>query len=199
MAEANEYKSFRFTGGAAADLGGTRKRGRRVKVKGGESEGESEQTIKKVGGATNVFPTSTPSAILPKFANSVASGTEQQASSQASTIQIPAELAQQGGTKQIKVELKKKLASKKVQLNPKRDVKEAKHTKKARKFVLGVSSMHKRMTRAKKVHNTVEKMPLDALRKYLIQAKLIKETSKAPEAILRQIAKDSQLVGNKIL
>ena len=199
MADAVEYKSFRFTGGAASDLGGTRKRGRRVKVKvkGGESEGESEgeleQTIKKVGGAAAVFPTSTPAAILPNFDKIIA---PQQPEQQAV---IPKELAQQGGTKLIKVELKKKLALKKVQLNPKREVKEAKHTKKARKFVLGVSSLHKRMTRAKKVHNTVEKMPLDALRKYLIQSKLIKETSKAPEAILRQIAKDSQIVGNKIL
>jgi len=194
MAEAVEYKTFRITGGAAADLGGTRKRSRRTKVKGGESELEQtsqvEQTIKKVGGAAAIFPTSTPAAILPSFDKIIAP-------IQAPTIEIPKEL-QQGGTKQIRVELKKKLASK-VQLNPKREVKEAKHTKKARKFVLGVSSLHKRMTRAKKMINHVEKMPLDALRKYLIQAKLIKETSKAPEGILRQIAKDSQIVENKIL
>lgn len=196
MAEAVEYKTFRITGGAAADLGGTRKRSRRTKVKGGESELEQtsqvEQTIKKVGGAAAVFPTSTPAAILPNFDKIIAPvQPEQQAV-------IPKELAQQGGTKQIRVELKKKLASK-VQLNPKREIKEAKHTKKARKFILGVSSLHKRMTRAKKMQHQVEKIPLDALRKYLIQSKLIKETSKAPEAILRQIAKDSQLVGNKIL
>jgi hypothetical protein len=55
------------------------------------------------------------------------------------------------------------------------------------------------MTRAKKVHHTVKRMPIDQLRKQLIQSKLIKESSKAPEAILRQIAVDAQIVGKKML
>ena len=101
------------------------------------------------------------------------------------------------------MELKKKHLSKKVTLNPKKQdaaaVKQPAQTKKARKFVLGISSMHKRVTRAKKIHHKLDKMPLEELRKQLIASKLIKPTSKAPEAILRQIAKDSQLVGKKIL
>ena len=42
-------------------------------------------------------------------------------------------------------------------------------------------------------------MPLDKLREHLIQKKLIKATSKAPESILRQIAADSQIVAGKSL
>jgi hypothetical protein len=55
------------------------------------------------------------------------------------------------------------------------------------------------MTRAKKMQKTVKAMPLDKLREQLIKSNLIKKTSKAPEAILRQIAEDSQLVGKKVL
>ena len=107
-----------------------------------------------------------------------------------------------GATKQIKVELKKRAPSRKVQLNPKKAEvapKKKPQTKKVRKITLGVSSLHKRMTRAKKVHKRIKDMPIDKLREHLIAKKLIKATSKAPEAVLRQIAADSQMVAKKIL
>jgi hypothetical protein len=192
-----EVKSFRFTGGAAAELG-LKKRTR--KAKGGNEE-QADPTFKNAqiikveevtGGAAALLPTSTPAA--------VALRPELQVTTPTIPPATPTTALLQGGAKQIKVELKKKILSKKVTLNPKREVAKPKpHTKKARKFVLGVSSLHKRMTRAKKVHHTVKKMPLDVLRKHLIQSKLIKESSKAPEAILRQIAADSELVGKKVL
>ena len=190
-----EVKSFRFTGGAAADLG-LKKRTR--KAKGGNEE-QTDPTFKNAqiikveggvstGGAAALLPVSTPAAVAlrPQL--------------QVSTPTVTAPAVVEGGAKQIKVELKKKILSKKVTLNPKRDVAKPKpHTKKARKFVLGVSSMHRRMTRAKKLQHTIKKTPIDVLRKQLIQSKLIKESSKAPEAILRQIAADSELVGKKML
>ena len=111
--------------------------------------------------------------------------------------------AQGGETKQIKVELKKSTTAKKVKLHPKKiESKPAvkKHqTKKSRKITLGVAQLHKRMTRAKKVHHTVKAMPIDKLKKLLIEKKLIKPTSKAPESILRQIAADSQIMEGKSL
>lgn len=114
----------------------------------------------------------------------------------------PTSAQQQGGTRQIKVELKKKLTAKKVHLQPKKvDASSSKKhlTRKIRKVSIGVSSFHKRITRAKKVHTTIKAMPLDKLREQLIQKKLIKSTSKAPESILRQIAADSQIVAGKSL
>lgn len=112
---------------------------------------------------------------------------------------------QQGGTvKQIKVELKKKSSAKKVHLHPKK-VEAPKttimknSTRKARKITLGVSSLHKRMTRANKVHKKMKEMKIDDLKKELIHKKLIKPTSKAPESILRQIAADAQIVAGKSL
>ena len=199
-----EFKAITITGGAAAELGLLPKKrgGRRTRKSGGADEGtigappQLQQvitTIKKIGGAHELMPATT--LVAPSL-------TSQQAVTQPVTQPQP-QPVQQGGTNPIKVELKKKHLSKKVTLNPKKQdaaaVKQPAQTKKARKFVLGISSMHKRVTRAKKIHHTLDKMPLEELRKQLIAAKLIKPTSKAPEAILRQIAKDSQLVGKKIL
>lgn len=117
--------------------------------------------------------------------------------------QVP--LQQGGTTKQIKVELKKKPATKKVHLQPKKveapktpSVKKN-GTRKVRKITLGVSSLHKRMTRANKVHKKMKEMKIDDLKKELINKKLIKPTSKAPESILRQIAADAQIVAGKAL
>jgi len=206
----SDYKSFRFTGGAAADLGQSVKGGKRTrKAKGGSEEIDptfKNAQITKVGGASSLFPVSisapytsptvpTPSVPTPAPAPSVPS-----VPSAPAPVPAPVPAVVEGGATQIKVELKKKILSKKVTLNPKREVAKPKpHTKKVRKFVLGVSSMHKRMTRAKKLQHTIKKTPIDVLRKQLIQSKLIKESSKAPEAILRQIAADSELVGKKML
>lgn len=199
---AEEFKAITITGGAAAELGLLPKKrgGRRTRKSGGADEGtigappplqQVITTIKKIGGAHELMPATT--LVAPSL-------TSQQAVPQPPSQPQP---VQQGGTKLIKVELKKKHLSKKVTLNPKKQdaaaVKQPAQTKKARKFVLGISSMHKRVTRAKKIHHKLDKMPLEELRKQLIASKLIKPTSKAPEAILRQIAKDSQLVGKKIL
>lgn len=195
---AEEFKAITITGGAAAEFGLLPKKrgGRRTRKSSGADEGtigapslpQVITTIKKIGGAHELMPATT--LVAPSL-------TSQQAELQ------PIAPVQQGGTKPIKVELKKKHLSKKVTLNPKKQdaaaVKQPAQTKKARKFVLGISSMHKRVTRAKKIHHKLDKMPLEELRKQLIASKLIKPTSKAPEAILRQIAKDSQLVGKKIL
>jgi hypothetical protein len=107
-----------------------------------------------------------------------------------------------GQAKNIRVELKKRESAKKVKLHPKKESKPVPKkslTKKSRKITLGVASLHKRMTRAKKVQHTMKAMPIDKLKKLLIQKKLIKPTSKAPESILRQIAADSQIVEGKSL
>jgi hypothetical protein len=41
----------------------------------------------------------------------------------------------------------------------------------------------------------MKEIPIDQLRKELVEQGLIKATSKAPESILRQIAADAQIVG----
>ena len=71
----------------------------------------------------------------------------------------------------------------------------ANHKKKTRKIVLGLVSLQKRQTRAKKISQKMKEMPIDKLKQLLVEQGLIKKDSKAPESILRQIAADSQIVG----
>lgn len=221
-----EYKAVRITGGAVADLSGG-KRTRKRKVKGDPDESPSmlsmpnpsmskpsiplesfkNATITKVGttagGAAALMPVPPPTAPFPLQAPALTSlrpQPMQQMQQQPQPQQSQPQQTQQQmqGGKQIRVELKK-IQSKKVKLHPKREVAKLKPIKKTRKFVLGVSSLHKRMTRAKKMQRTLKEIPLDKLKEQLIKANLIKKTSKAPEAILRQIAEDSQLVGKHML
>ena len=213
----SEYKAVKITGGAVADFqGGKRVRTRKQKSKGGADEPmepedhtfKNASITKIVGGATMMAPVGgatmmapvTPPVAAPSMLNSPPSNSIQTPLLQPQQQQQPQQQLQQGGVKQIKVELKKKHQSKKVKLHPKREISKVNgQIKKTRKFVLGVSSFHKRMKRAKKMQHTVKAMPIDKLREQLINAKLIKKTSKAPESILRQIAEDSQLVGKHIL
>jgi hypothetical protein len=203
-----EFKAITITGGAIADLGMKKRRGRTRKSGGAEADDTPPSTIMKVvpSPAPPPAPSPAPSPAPPVPPAPTVGGAPNlfRTSNQIGpSLTFEQNQSQQGGTKYIKVELKKKHLSKKVTLNPKKQdvppVKQPAHTKKSRKFVLGISSMHKRVTRAKKIQHKLDKMPLEELRKQLIASKLIKATSKAPEAILRQIAKDSQLVGKKIL
>ena len=84
-------------------------------------------------------------------------------------------------------------------MNPLRTAAKKSQTKKSRKITLGIAQLHKRMTRAKKVQHKIKAMPIETLKKLLIEKKLIKSTSKAPESILRQIAADSQIMDGKSL
>ena len=204
----SEYKAVKITGGAVADFqGGKKRRTRKQNLKGGADEPmepedhtfKNASITKITGGATMMAPV-TPPVAAPSMQN-IASLTPNSIQTPLLQPQQPQQQQQQqGGVKQIKVELKKKHQSKKVKLHPKREISKVNgQIKKTRKFVLGVSSFHKRMKRAKKMQHTVKAMSLDKLREHLINAKLIKKTSKAPESILRQIAEDSQLVGKHIL
>ena len=209
---ASEVKSFLITGGAAASYTGLRpkqKGGKRATAK--KQEGgapvihvqgvESQSTqlagspqpatwlnLTKVGGTSTPIPMPTPAPMLTPTPTPM-------------PMPMPTPL-QQGGMRQIKVELKKKSTAKKVHLQPKKvdPSSSKKHlTRKIRKISIGISSLHKRITRAKKVHTTIKAMPIDKLREQLVQKKLIKASSKAPESILRQIAADSQIVAGKSL
>jgi hypothetical protein len=108
-----------------------------------------------------------------------------------------------GGGQSRKVELRKPQSHRKVLLNPKKyKTSSGAHstphkTRKSRKITLGLSALHKRVTRAKKIREQVKEVPLADLRKELIKRGLVKESSKAPESILRQIAADAQIVAGK--
>ena len=219
-------RSVQITGEAAKMLGG-KKRASRKKQEGGNTivRGVSEDMMAVKGveaaataraASTNpatwsyqsaVVPPRTPVSMNPNpvspSQSAAPTGEYRAQGGQLGQGQLgQGQLGQGQETKSIRVELKKRESAKKVKLHPKKESKpvpKKSQTKKSRKITLGVASLHKRMTRAKKVHCTMKAMPIDKLKKLLIQKKLIKPTSKAPESILRQIAADSQIVEGKSL
>jgi hypothetical protein len=207
----SDTKTVTISGGAASDLsGGKRKRTYTKKqaggdinaVKGIESTSSVALTAASPNSQTWLKPITNPS---PPQIHPVPSRIPVVAPVVAPVpVPIPkvATIQQGGTTKHIRVELKKKIDTKKVHLNPKKPEKHVskKHqTKKSRKITLGVVSLHKRITHAKKLHKKVKEMPIEVLKEKLVKAGLIKSTSKAPESVLRQIAADAAVVKNKAL
>lgn len=207
-----EIKVFNITGEAAkAYTGGTKKK-RVTRKKGGEEDVNNTTTpvinLPNIASVPNNTPIPNTVQVSIPLSNIVKQiSTNATISRENAPPEPPRPVIQDGGNdKKIKVELKKKQSTKKVQLHPKKDgpqkvpiAKKSETRKKNRKVLLGVASLHKRMTRAKKMHKKVKEMPLDKLREELISKKLIKSTSKAPESILRQIATDAQIVDSKSL
>ena len=214
---AEEIKTFKLTGAAAEAITGPtpKKRATRKKQDGGvrdvspngmDVKGVDNAGIANAGSSnpsTWLSYSNTTKLQVPSPQPVINRAPTPPALSAAPTPQYKAQGGEYKDTKNIKVELKKSTTAKKVKLHPKKaEVKPAlkKHqTKKSRKITLGVAQLHKRMTRAKKVHHAVKAMPIDKLKKLLIEKKLIKPTSKAPESILRQIAADSQIMDGKSL
>lgn len=219
----SDVKTVNIKGQAALDIsGGSAKKGKRSTRKnqeGGAEEVrgvspvmsvvkgvESQSAIAAQAAPINTaswlkYPTSAPvpPSIQPQPSHIPA--TPNQSAAPTGQYAVP---TQAGGVKHVKVELKKKVSAKKVHLNPKKaeapKAQIKKHaTRKIRKVTIGVKSLHKRVTRAKKLHKEVKEMPLDKLKEKLIKGGLIKPNSKAPEAVLRQIAGDAEMMVKKAL
>lgn len=169
--------------------------------------------ITKIGGAINSVIASTPAPAFAPTQSIIGHTPKITPVPSVSIYPLPQQVQQQqqqlpqsGGTtdKHIKVELRKHTTHKKVHLNPKnqdapKQIHKKEKTKKVRKVTVGINSLHKRMTRAKKLRDKVKDMPIDKLKEELIKKKLIKPTSKAPESVLRQIATDAHIVAGKAL
>ena len=217
----SDIRSFLITGGAVADYMGEKKK------KGGRRTKKSQEggTVINVAPFTSDVPTATPATATatptatPALHSSAATHSPMPSPSAPG---VPSHtVSSKGGDykgsdykgsdytlgagykgsdyKHVKVELKKKPTTHKVKLQPKKDAQKKLKSKKTRKFTIGISALHKRVTRAKKVQKKVKEMPLAALKELLISKKLIKSTSVAPESVLRQIAADSQIMSKSAL
>jgi hypothetical protein len=206
----SETRTFTITKEAAKAIGGTRKRRANSKQKSPLPEedfsikGRAPIHIQKHGGSAPAAPA--PSAPSPAATASVANAPAVTAvtaatatpSTPIASISRPAQGGSHEQEKNVKVELKKKTEAKSVHLRPKSDAPKKAQTKRRSKLTLGISSLRKRITRAKHIHRNVKNMPLDKLKEELIKKKLIRPTSKAPESVLRQIARDSQMVATSM-
>lgn len=68
-----------------------------------------------------------------------------------------------------------------------------------RKVTLGLQHLKRRVTKARRLQKITKTAPIEQIRKELIAAKIIKEDSKAPDTILRQMYSDAKLVTTKSL
>jgi hypothetical protein len=76
---------------------------------------------------------------------------------------------------------------------------EQKVHKPARKIQLGVSAIKKNVTRVNRITRTAKTLPIETIRAELVKAGMIKESSKAPEAVLRQMYADAKTVSSRSL
>jgi hypothetical protein len=222
MAESN-VKTFTVTAEAASTIGGTRKRKRRTTAKaetmkvgkeqhGGTSPGTSLQVEanRAPGGAeppsANFTKSSGGDLAKVTTESSPAPVVKQAGGTNAPPKPVPA--PQQGGVaKAVKVILEKKKKGTKVVLAPTKVKKlnsvtpavPAKTRKVAKKIRISLNGFGKRVTRATTIKHESKKQKIEDIKKTLVEAKLIKETSKAPEGVLRTMYADYMTLKNRAL
>jgi hypothetical protein len=191
-------KQIQITGGAEL-VGGRKKRASRKKERGLPISGP---IVSKSGGGSCTSGYIAPSQVIgpapldQAFKTLTQPGQNPMEITKLAVSALPNN-TQAGGKK---VELRKSAPGKKVHLHSKKSIVSSgkplhSGKKKTRKIVLGLVSLQKRQTRAKKISERMKEMPLDKLKKQLVEQGLIKKDSKAPESVLRQIAADAQIVG----
>lgn len=223
-----ELKQIQITGGAVDDFGnatraGRKKRTSRKQRKEESSDGKSGPTISKhqggsssvtlkVQGSTNssariVEASSKPIPTLPRPLAPAPASPAALAPAPAAPILSPSsstmnqDVSMKGGVKPkviLEAPLKKSQLPKVHLAAPKAKPAHT-QTKKARKIRVSLTGLGKRMTRHKSIQKEAKIMPIEKLKKVLIDAKLVKQESKAPESILRQIYADYQTLKNKAL
>ena len=191
-------KQIQITGGAEI-VGGRKKRASRKKERGLPVSGPI--VSKSGGGCTTGYTAPSqvigPASLDQAYKPLTQPGQNPMEITKLAVSALPNNM-QTGGKK--KVELRKLVPGKKVHLHSKKSIVSSRKLissgkKKTRKIVLGLVSLQKRQTRAKRISEKMKEMPLDKLKKQLVEQGLIKKDSKAPESVLRQIAADAQIVG----
>jgi hypothetical protein len=222
MAESTT-KTFTVTAEAATTIGGTRKRKRRTTAKsetmkvgkdqhGGTSPGTSLQVEanRAPGGAEPPsvnFQKSTGSELAKVTTEASPAPVAASVQKQAGGSTKPAPVQQGGVTKAVKVILEKKKKGTKVvlaptkvkKLNPVAPAASAKTRKVAKKIRMSLGGFNKRVNRAATIKHESKKQTIDQIKNTLVEAKLIKTESKAPEDVLRQMYADYMTLKNRAL
>jgi hypothetical protein len=124
------------------------------------------------------------------------------------TNSAPATAPLTGGSittaKPVKVVLGPKAAKSQVILSPKKPVTataapHAKTRKSAKKIRMSLGGFGKRVTRANKIRFDAKKQGIEDIKKILKEAKLVKDTTKAPETVLRAMYSDYMMLKSRAL
>lgn len=201
MSEDPNVKKFVVTGSAAMGLPSS------TSQEGGKAERKTRKNRKQEGGTSpgtlvQLNTTRSPDSAMANVKPIETSGLK-------STL---APVLQGGApSKDVKVILapKKKKTAKVILAGPKKKVLQSiakavatagtKTRKIAKKIRMSISSLSNRMTRAHKIRKESKELPIEKIKESLKQANLIKETTKAPDDILRQMYADYLLLKNRAL
>jgi len=196
-------KVFTVSGEAANAIGGTRKRRKRSTARTETVKMDREEPVQKGGTTTAALvqlqasSTSLPATNFQKSTDTALAKT--------TTDSSPAPTGAQVGGKKVILEKKKKttrvvLAPTKVKkLNPPTSETQGKTRKVAKKIRMSLNGFGKRVTRANTIRVEAKKQSIEDVKKILVEAKLIKADSKAPEGVLRQMYADYMMLKNRAL
>lgn len=207
MAESTT-KTFTVSGEAATAIGGTRKRRKRTTartetMKIGKQEGGTSP-----GTSLQIEANRAPGGAEPPSVNFQKSTDTALAKSTTDSSPAPVVKATQGGAvKPVKVILEKKKKATRVVFAPTKVKKinaihplgPAKTRKVAKKIRMSLNGFGKRVTRANTIRVDAKKQKIEDVKKILVEAKLIKSDSKAPEGVLRQMYADYMTLKNRAL
>lgn len=196
----SEVRRVELVGGQAKDLMMKRRRTRRRVQEGGDNDDEKGPSvppvilnITKVNEAAKAsLPAEVPGNIPLVQATNIAAPPAVPTQSAGATRVILKSKAK----RMTKVLLKKKEQASGTEATSSQSKAKAIRTK-TRKIILHAPV--KRLNKTRHAIKEGKSIPLDKLRALLIEKKLIKPTSKAPEPILRQIYTDSLIVAKKTL
>jgi hypothetical protein len=191
-----DVKQITVSGDAAASYmkNGTRRRRTTGTTRKAQEGGTSPGTIVQI--QANRAPDAVPTinSAKPSEAYALAKNTTNSAPSAANAA--PVKVILTGGKKQSKV----LLAPAKVRKLPGAPERAQARTRKiAKRIRMSLGGFGKRVTRANTIKKEATKQSLDTLKKTLVEAKLIKADSKAPEGVLRQMYGDYMVLKNRAL
>jgi hypothetical protein len=191
-------KQVVVTGEAAASYtkNGTRRRRTTATTRKAQEGGTSPGTIVQL--QANRAPDAVPTvnSAKPSEATALAKNTTNSAPAPVAANAAPVKVILTGGKKQSKV----LLAPAKVRKLPGVAQAPVARTRKiAKRIRMSLGGFGKRVTRANTIKKEATKQSLDTLKKTLVEAKLIKADSKAPEGVLRQMYADYMVLKNRAL
>lgn len=212
MADATT-KTFTVTADAASTIGGTRRRKKRTTAKAETMKvGKDQHGGTSPGTSLQVEANNPPGGGSPPAADFQKSTDSALAKPSLESSPAPV-LKQAGGTKPegqkaVKVILEKKKKGTKVVLAPTKVKKlqptpvvtgGAKTRRVAKKIRMSIHGFSKRVNRATTIKQESKKQKIEDIKKTLLEAKLIKDDSKAPEAVLRTMYADYMTLKNRAL
>ena len=188
----SDTKQIVLTGEAATSLQSRKRRSRKNLKGGGSTQGAIIQLQSTTSSSDQ--PTASVEGLNPaKIAQASAS------------VEAPTTIIQQTGGKPKVVLKASKKPTNKVVLSVSKVVAPVVHTQKAKtrklskKITFSLKNLRKKLSTAKTIKKHSEEKSLDEIKKMLVETKLIKPDSKAPETMLRHMYSDFMMLKHRAL